>query len=125
MQSLDFFLDFTDEFRVGNVLINDFQTASNDVFSFVDSANPDGMFLEAGQTLLLEATDGAVAVQTLTVQIPILIGDVNCDGIIDLLDVAPFVEAVTGGFNSKADINQDGTVDLLDVAPFVDLLTGG
>ena len=125
LQSLDFFLDFTDEFRVGNVLINDFQTASNDVFSFVDSANPDGMFLEAGQTLLLEATDGAVAVQTLTVQIPILIGDVNCDGIIDLLDVAPFVEAVTGGFNSKADINQDGIVDLLDVAPFVELLTGG
>ena len=125
LQSLDFFLDFTDEFRVGNVLINDLQTGSSDVFSFINAANPDGMFLEAGQTLLLEATDGAVAVQTLTVQIPILIGDVNCDGIIDLLDVAPFVEAVTGGFNSKADINQDGTVDLLDVAPFVDLLTGG
>ena len=126
LQSLDFFGGATDEFRVGDVLINDFQTASNDVFSFVDSANPDGMFLEAGQTLLLEATDGAVAVQTLTVQIPILIGDVNCDGNIDLLDVGPFVDAIIAGvFDPKADINGDGMVDLLDVGPFVTILTGG
>ena len=54
-----------------------------------------------------------------------LVGDVNCDGEIDLLDVAPFVVAITAGdFFVKADINQDGYVDLLDVAPFVDLLTG-
>ena len=54
-----------------------------------------------------------------------LIGDVNCDGVIDLLDVAPFVDILTtGGFSVKADINQDGVVDLLDVSPFVDLLTG-
>ena len=129
LQSLDFFLDFTDEFRVGNVLINDFQTASNDVFSFVDSANPDGMFLEAGQTLLLEATDGEVAVQTLTVQViqepMILIGDVNLDGSVDLLDVGPFVDLLSNGlFQLEADIDQNGVVDLLDVGPFVDLLTG-
>ena len=55
-----------------------------------------------------------------------LIGDVNCDGEINLLDVSPFVELVsTGGFSVKADINGDGVVDLLDVAPFVVLLTGG
>ena len=53
-------------------------------------------------------------------------GDVNCDGFVDLLDVQPFVDLLTGGgFNSKADINQDGVVDLLDVGPFVDILTGG
>ena len=54
-----------------------------------------------------------------------ILGDVNCDGAINLLDVAPFVEAITGKYNFKADINQDGVVDLLDVQPFVDLLTGG
>ena len=55
----------------------------------------------------------------------VLLGDVNCDGAVDLLDVAPFIELLTsGGFSPKADINGDGTVDLLDVAPFVDLLTG-
>ena len=55
-----------------------------------------------------------------------MLGDVNCDGSVDLLDVAPFVDLVSnGGFSTKADINQDGSVDLLDVAPFVALLAGG
>lgn len=54
-----------------------------------------------------------------------MLGDVNCDGVIDLLDVGPFVNAITGGvFEAKADINQDGVVSLLDVQPFVDLLAG-
>ena len=55
-----------------------------------------------------------------------ILGDVNCDGFVDLLDVAPFVDLVTNGeFSAKADLNLDGNVDLLDVAPFVDLLVGG
>jgi hypothetical protein len=54
-----------------------------------------------------------------------LVGDVNCDGVVDLLDVAPFVDLITdGGFSAKADINGDGVVDLLDVGPFVDLIVG-
>ena len=57
---------------------------------------------------------------------PILLGDVNCDGLVNLLDVAPFVDLISNGdFNPKADINEDGNVNLLDVAPFVDLLAGG
>ena len=53
----------------------------------------------------------------------VLLGDVNLDGVVDLLDVAPFVDLLTSGeFQTEADINQDGTVDLLDVAPFVDLI---
>lgn len=49
----------------------------------------------------------------------------NCDGTVNLLDVAPFVELVAnGGFSVKADINSDGGVDLLDVGPFVALLSG-
>ena len=55
----------------------------------------------------------------------ILLGDVNGDGVVNLLDVAPFVEAVTSGmYIPAADVNQDGAVDLLDVAPFVELLSG-
>ena len=53
-------------------------------------------------------------------------GDVNCDGVVDLLDVGPFVDLITsGGFSDKADLNMDGAVDLLDVSLFVDLITGG
>ena len=52
-------------------------------------------------------------------------GDVNCDGVVNLLDVAPFVAAIQSGDGSpKADINVDGAVNLLDVSPFVDLLSG-
>ena len=66
------------------------------------------------------------ASQSWAVRIPqFLLGDVNLDGAVDLLDVAPFVDLLAnGGFLPEADINQDGVVDLLDVAPFVDLLAG-
>ncbi len=54
------------------------------------------------------------------------VGDANCDGIVNLLDVAPFVDLLTlGQYLDKADINQNGMVSLLDVQPFVNLLSGG
>ena len=53
-------------------------------------------------------------------------GDVNCDGVVNLLDVQPFINAISdGAYNSKADVNLDGADNLLDVAPFVALLSGG
>lgn len=56
----------------------------------------------------------------------ILLGDVNGDGVVNLLDVAPFIDAVSNGvYIPEADINGDGVVNLLDVQPFVDLLSGG
>lgn len=54
-----------------------------------------------------------------------LLGDVNQDGQVNLLDVHPFVDLLnSGGYQVEADINQDGVLNLLDVAPFVDLLVG-
>jgi len=56
----------------------------------------------------------------------VLLGDVNQDGEVNLLDVGPFIDALNNGtFIAEADINQDGSVNLLDVGPFVDLLGGG
>ena len=53
-----------------------------------------------------------------------ILGDTNADGLINLLDVQPFVEAISDGtFLPAADINQDGAVNLLDVGPFVELLS--
>ena len=55
----------------------------------------------------------------------VVLGDLNGDGHVSLLDIALFVEAISSGeFVSEADINQDGVVDLLDVQPFIDLLVG-
>lgn len=55
-----------------------------------------------------------------------ILGDVNMDGEVNLLDVGPFVTLLTTStFQEEGDINGDGVVNLLDVGPFVDILTGG
>ena len=66
-----------------------------------------------------------VFLTSLCANFEILLGDVNLDGEVNLLDVAPFVELITSaGFLAEADINMDGSVNLLDVEPFVAILTG-
>ena len=55
----------------------------------------------------------------------VLLGDINADGIVDLLDKEPFVQLlVSERFQFEANMNLDGIVDLLDVGPFIDLLNG-
>ena len=54
----------------------------------------------------------------------LILGDVNQDGVVNLLDVGPLVDLLTNGtFQLEADINSDGEVNLLDVGLFVELLT--
>ena len=51
------------------------------------------------------------------------LGDVNCDGSVNFLDISPFIALLaTSEFNAKADINGDGDVNFLDISPFVALL---
>ncbi len=55
-----------------------------------------------------------------------IIGDVNCDGTVNLLDVDPFIDLLaSGGFKFQADTNGDGIVNLLDVSGFITALSGG
>ena len=55
----------------------------------------------------------------------LLLGDINCDGIVNLLDVDPFIDLLANGlFSAKADFDGDGQVTLLDVAGFVNALAG-
>ncbi len=55
-----------------------------------------------------------------------LLGDVNLDGVVNGLDVDPFVGLVTTGtFQPEGDMNGDGAVNGLDVAPFVAAVVGG
>ncbi len=63
----------------------------------------------------------------------LLLGDLNCDGAVDFLDINPFVLAISdpGGYAIQypdcnilaGDINGDGRVDFLDINPCVELLT--
>ena len=62
------------------------------------------------------------------------IGDLNCDGVVDQLDIDPFVLALVDPAGYAAafpdcglmlgDIDGDGDVDAFDIDPFVELLTG-
>jgi hypothetical protein len=63
------------------------------------------------------------------------VGDLDCDGDVDLGDINPFVMVLSDpvGWQAeypdcyilRADVNQDGTVNFGDINPFVALLTGG
>ena len=71
-----------------------------------------------------ELTYNLSSVEATVVEI-VLIGDVNGDGVIDLLDVKPFINLIISGrYELTGDINGDGHVNLLDVIPLIDLLTG-
>ena len=66
------------------------------------------------------------------------VGDLNCDGVVNLFDIDPFVLALISMQNGVpeayydvypdcdimlADTDADGTVTLFDIDPFVELLT--
>ena len=64
-----------------------------------------------------------------------LLGDMNCDGLVNAFDIDPFVLALTNPASYQAaypacqimnaDINGDGVVNSFDIDPFVLRLTGG
>jgi len=52
------------------------------------------------------------------------LGDVNRDGVVDFLDISPFVTVLsTGGSQAEADIDGDGDVSFFDISPFIDILS--
>jgi hypothetical protein len=68
-----------------------------------------------------------------TVGSSLLLGDMNCDGILSVGDIGGFVLALTNpaGYEAQfpncdinaADVNQDGIISVGDIGTFVDLLT--
>ena len=69
-------------------------------------------------------TDGTEGI--FTADVSKILGDIDGDGAVTLLDVGPFVDLLTGAadFNCAGDFTGDGAVTLLDVAPFVDSIGG-
>jgi hypothetical protein len=63
----------------------------------------------------------------------VILGDMNCDGALNTLDIEPFTLALTdpaayendypGCDINNGDMNDDGDVNTLDIEPFVDALT--
>ena len=56
----------------------------------------------------------------------VLRGDVNLDGMVNFLDIAPFISRLAEMENQpEADLNEDGIVNFLDISPFIQALTNG
>jgi hypothetical protein len=54
-----------------------------------------------------------------------LLGDVNSDGTLDILDLVTLANLILGGqFNSIGDMNQDGQLDILDIVTLVNVILG-
>lgn len=120
--------DFSDAQFVGNfTAVADGDQIINALLDF-DLIDSTARYVRLTRITGLQAGSGLseVAFGTSEIQCGAARGDVNLDGVIDLLDVGPFVDIlVNSQFQCEADINADGEVTLLDVAPFVDLISGG
>lgn len=67
--------------------------------------------------------------------LPSLIGDMNCDGVVNNFDIDPFVLALTDTTAYEAafpdcninngDVNDDGVVNNFDIDPFTECIAGG
>ena len=52
-------------------------------------------------------------------------GDVDRNGVVNFLDIAPFIGILTAsGFQEEADLDGNGVVNFLDIAPFIAILSG-
>jgi hypothetical protein len=95
--------------------------ADHTIYNFNVLADTDGIDIDL---FFGELGDGNPYVQGVVVT-EVIPGDVNRDSAINLLDVAPFVEALSNGTcEPAADVNLDGSVNLLDVDSFIELLIG-
>ena len=122
---------------------NDSINLSSDWTGSITTTNSNRMLLQgaSGQALFNVATiDGVVAssddivteqvggsiVHTLADTNSVLVGDVNRDGVVDFLDISPFITFLSFGadFRDEADIDRNGIVDFLDISPFITLLSG-
>ena len=55
-----------------------------------------------------------------------IVGDVNQDGILNILDVVIIVNQVLSNeYNLIADVNEDGFINVLDVVMMANILLGG
>lgn len=110
----------------GSILLPDELLSSTGRLSGFDTEERDDLITSAqGEIIISSVTLVSYTERAELSIIAVLLGDTNLDGFVDLLDVMPFVELLTGGgYLPHADINEDEVVDLLDVAPFIDLLTG-
>ena len=76
-----------------------------------------------GDVFILNKRDGIIR-RLVTLEPEFLLGDVNRDGVVSLLDISGFIAVLSAGGNqAEADIDGDGTVTFSDIGPFISLLS--
>lgn len=97
----------------------------------VDLADPllDGQILQFGFRNTSSDSEGSavdyddVALTVSPIGGGFVLGDVSGDGLVNFLDIAPFIAVLSsGGFQDEADIDRDTSVSFLDISPFIALL---
>ncbi|MEX0885904.1 MAG: hypothetical protein WD009_05645 [Phycisphaeraceae bacterium] len=133
-------LDITETARLGGrlelALIDGFEPDLFDMFTILTAGQVINTFVHVDQSDVPAANVFHVHYNPADVMLTyLLLGDMNLDGVVDAIDVAPFVLALTDPLAYEAtygigpgfvgDINRDGDFDAIDVSPFVELLVSG
>lgn len=111
--------------RTEQVWIEEFIPLTDSVrVRFVAADNPNDSLAEAGVD--------DVRIQTFACSQQTLLGDMNCDGLVNSADIDPFVMALLNPADyastypdcdrNRADVSQDGAINSGDIDPFVMLL---
>ena len=110
--------------KPGGLIDTSYGNAGSQLFVGISGFTDAGTIGGGDKFYLTGIYDGQFGIIRVNGGLDFIAGDVNGDGVINLLDVAPFVAAISGEYDAAADINCDGSVDLLDVDPFIELLDG-
>ena len=119
----------------GSVLYNFDGDSAGDGFgrsvSGVGDVNGDGLadFIVSGRSTFLAEDNGYARVFVSQITVPFVLGDANLDGVVNFLDIFPFIELLSpvDGFTDyleQADCNLDGVLSFSDIAPFLAILAG-
>ena len=105
----------------------DTELGSTDLFAVLDGDSQ--LITDLNFDTLLRTSFDATTGYTTFTAAAVTRGDVNLDGVVNFLDISPFITVLTmgetGEFQVQADLNDDGIVNFLDISPFIIALTGG
>ena len=94
--------------------------AGDDALAVGDSGSPLTTDQTGGNRFVSTVDLGAVESEFAD---PFLLGDANLDGVVNFLDISPFISLLANNtFLAEADVNRDGSVNFLDISPFISLL---
>jgi len=112
--------------------------AAADTFTILNAGNGlSGVFSGFSDGSRIQTVDGLGSFQInylsnsvilsnfVTSSLDILLGDVDLNGTVNFIDIAPLIAILSNGdFLAEADCDESGEVNFLDIAPFIAILSG-